>query len=57
MMNSSRSDKEMLREEVTSETPLGVRRTRVSRRVRTMAEPVVEAMQSVGRRVTGDLEG
>ncbi|MDD3598929.1 MAG: hypothetical protein PHS55_02215 [Firmicutes bacterium] len=56
-MNSSRSDKEMLREEVTSETPLGVRRTRVSRRVRTMAEPVVEAMQSVGRRVTGDLEG
>ncbi|MDD2201022.1 MAG: hypothetical protein PHP20_04815 [Firmicutes bacterium] len=57
MMNSSRSDREMLREEVMSETPLGVRRTRVSRRVRTMAEPVVEAMQSVGRRVTGDLEG
>jgi len=55
-LNSSRSGRETLREEVASETPLGMRRPRVSRQVRTMAEPVVEAMQSVGRRVTGDCE-
>ena len=52
LMNSSRSGKKIVHEELSTETPMGTQRTvsrTVSRR-RSCAEPVVEAMQSMGRR-------
>jgi hypothetical protein len=60
LMNSSRSGRKIVHEELSTETPMGTQRTisrTVSRR-RSYAEPVVEAMQSMGRRFrSGDDQG
>lgn len=52
LMNSSRSGKKVVHEEVSTETPMGTQRTlsRTVSRQRSYAQPVVEAMQSMGRR-------
>lgn len=53
LMNSSGRRREVLTEEVTRESPTGMKRksTRtVSRQSGTVRKPVVEAMQSIGRR-------
>ncbi len=51
-MNSSRSGKKVVHEEVSTETPTGAERrfSRTVSRQRSYAQPVVEAMQSMGRR-------